>query len=146
MKRVRRVAWIAITVFLGGTLLFAASRPWQQGKLVDTEQQKERTGSTTFHHTDGQAKAKGNGKANYSENGFSNTSEDTDTYEVYTIQGPEKTYIAREKLMFPWSKPAKVTVGDEVKYAIDGRKLYILDEDGKEHKASVVKASLNSAK
>jgi hypothetical protein len=146
MKRIKGVAWIAVMVVFGSTFAFGASRHWHHGKLLDTEQQKESTGSTTFHHADGQAKVNGNGRANYSQNGFSNTSEDTDTYEVYTIQGPEKTYIAREKLMFPWSKSANVTVGDEVKYAIEGKKLYIMDEDRKEHKASIVKVSLNQPK
>jgi hypothetical protein len=64
-------------------------------------------------------------------------------YEVYTIRGPEKTYVAREKLNFPWSKPAKVTAGAERKYAIGGRKLVILDEDHKEHEASIIKTSRN---
>ena len=39
------------------------------------------------------------------------TTDNIDTYEVYTIQGPDKTYIAREKLLFPWSKPMCRTVG-----------------------------------
>lgn len=145
MKRVHCALWLTIVIFACSTLVFGTSRQWQHGKLLDTEQQKEKSGSTTFHQNNGEAKAKGD-KANYSENGTSSTSDNIDTYEIYTIQGSEKTYIAREKLMFPWSKSAKVTVGDEVKYAIDGRKLYILDEEGKEHKASIVKASLNHAK
>lgn len=145
MKPVHFVARLAVVAFLCSTLAFGANRQWQHGKLVDTEQQKEKSGSTTFHHNDGDVKAKKD-KAGYSENGTSTTSDNIDTYEIYTIQGPEKTYIAREKLMFPWSKSANVTVGDQVKYAIDGKKLYILDEDGKEHKASIVKASLNAAK
>lgn len=146
MKRVHGAAWFVVLVFLCSTFASAANRQWNHGKLLDTEQQKESTGSTTFHHTDGEAKVNKKGKANYSQNGFSNTSEDTDTYEVYTIQGPEKTYIAREKLMFPWSKSANVTVGDQVTYAIEGKKLYIMDEDRKEHKSSIVKVSLNQAK
>lgn len=35
-------------------------------------------------------------------------------------------------------KPANVTVGAEVKFVVEGRKLIILDEDQKEHKASIV--------
>lgn len=145
MKPVHFVARLAVVALLCSTVAFAANRQWQHGKLVDTEQQKEKSGSTTFNQNNGDVKGKGD-KAKYSQNGTSTTSDNIDTYEVYTIQGPEKTYIAREKLLFPWSKSAHVTVGDQVKYAIDGRKLYILDEDGKEHKASIVKTSLNPAK
>ncbi|MES2222445.1 MAG: hypothetical protein V4587_15940 [Acidobacteriota bacterium] len=125
-------------------MAFSAARQWQSGKLLDTEQQKIHEGSTTTYNTNSEAKKK-NGKTHYSENTVATTNDNVDTYEVYTIQGPEKTYIAREKLLFPWSKPANVTVGAEVKYAIDGRKLYIFDEDHKEHKASIVKTSMNQS-
>jgi len=137
---------VLIMILIGGTVMFGATRQWQSGKLVDTEQQKVKEGSTTTYNTDGQAKSKSNGKTDYSQTTTATTTDDVDTYEVYTIEGPDKTYIAREKLLFPWSKPANVTVGAEVKYAIDGRKLYILDDDQKEHKASIVKTTLNQAK
>ena len=137
---------VLIMILIGGTVMFGATRQWQSGKLLDTEQQKVKEGSTTTYNTDGQAKNKSNGKTDYSQNTTATTTDNIDTYEVYTIEGPDKTYIAREKLLFPWSKPANVTVGAEVKYAIDGRKLYILDDDQKEHKASIVKTTLNQAK
>lgn len=146
MKRIRNGAWLLIVTVVVGTGVFGATaRQWQSGKLLDTEQQKVKEGSTTTYTTDGQAKDKGNGKTDYSQNTTATTSDNIDTYEVYTIQGADKTYVAREKLLFPWSKPANVTVGAAVKYAIDGRRLYILDDDQKEHKASIVKTSLNQA-
>lgn len=146
MKPINYGTKFFIAVFLVSAMAaFGATRQWQNGKVVDTEQQKVKEGSTTTYNTDGQAKNK-NGKVGYSQNTTANTTDNIDTYEVYTIEGPEKTYVAREKLLFPWSKPANVTVGGEVKYAVDGRKLVILDEDHKEHKASIVKTSMNKAK
>jgi hypothetical protein len=133
---------LLIAVLLAGTMAFAATRQWQSGKLLDTEQQKVTDGSTTHYNTDSQKNTK-NGKTDYSRNTTATTTDNTDTYEVYTIQAAEKTYIAREKLLFPWSKPANVIVGAELKYAIEGRRLIILDEDQKEHKASIVKTTLN---
>jgi hypothetical protein len=143
MKRVLYAVWLGAAIFASSTVASGAARDWQSGKLLDTEQQKVKEGSTTTYNTDGQAKDKKNGKTDYSQNTTATTTDNIDTYEVYTIQGPDKTYIAREKLLFPWSKPANVTVGAELKYAIDGRKLYILDDGKKEHKASIVKTSLN---
>ena len=143
MRRIGGTQFL-IVVFLSATMALGATREWQSGKLIDTEQQKVTEGSTTHYSTDSQKKTQ-NGKTNYSQNTTATTTDDTDTYEVYTIEGPEKTYIAREKLLFPWSKPANVTVGAELKYAIEGRRLIILDEDQKEHKASIVKTSLNRA-
>jgi hypothetical protein len=143
MRRIGFGACLLLTLTLGGSMVLGAARQWQSGKLLDTEQQKVKEGSTTTYNTDGQAKNKSNNKTDYSQNTTATTTDNIDTYEVYTIEGPDKTYIAREKLLFPWSKPANVTVGGDVQYAVEGRKLYILDEDKKEHKASIVKISVN---
>lgn len=144
MNRIGYGPKFAVAILLVSSMAFAATRQWQSGKLLDTERQEVTDGSTTHYTTDSQKNTK-NGKTSYSRNTTAHTTDNTDTYEVYTIQGPEKTYIAREKLLFPWSKPANVTVGGEMKYAIEGRKLIILDEDQKEHKASIVKTSMNQA-
>ena len=122
---------------------FAAERAWQSGTLMETEQQKERTGATKTSNTDGSFKDKGN-KTDYSQTTTSTSSDDYDTFQVYTIRGASKTYIARERLLFPWSKPANVNVGETVKYVVDRNKLIILDDDGKEHKAGITKVSANS--
>jgi hypothetical protein len=146
MTRISYGPGLLAAFLLVGTMVFGATpRQWHSGKLLDTEQQKVTEGSTTHYNTDSQVKNR-NGKTDYSQNSTATTTDNTDTYEVYTIEGHEKTYIAREKLLFPWSKPANVVVGDEVKFAIDGRKLIILDDDHKEHKASIVKVSLNHPK
>jgi hypothetical protein len=144
MRRISYGSKLLIAVLLTGTVALAATRQWQTGKLLDTEQQTIADGSTTHYNTDSQKKTQ-NGNTSYSQNSTATTHDNTDNYEVYTIEGPEKTYIAREKLLFPWSKPANVTVGAELKYVIEGRKLIILDESQKEHKASIVKTSLNHA-
>jgi hypothetical protein len=133
----------AAVLFVATSTLAATSRQWHSGKLVDTERETIKDGSITHYTTDGKAKTRSNGKTDYSQNTTAHTMDNTDTYEVYTIEGPERTYIAREKLLFPWSKPANVTVGADVKYVTEGRKLIILDEDQKEHKASIVKTTLS---
>jgi len=121
----------------------AAARVWQSGTLMETEQEKVRTGSTRTSSTDGSAKDKGN-KTDYSQTTTTRTNDDYDTFQIYTIRGATKTYIAREQLLFPWSKPANVTVGETLKYVVDKNKLIILDDDGKEHKAGITKVSVNS--
>ncbi len=118
------------------------SRDWKSGTLVETEKQEVRTGSTNTSNSDGTIKDKGK-KADYSETRTSHTTDDYDTFQVYTIRGDTKTYIARERLLFPWSKPANVTVGEKVKYVVQKNTLYMLDEDGKQHKAGISRVSLN---
>lgn len=127
----------------GLTVWAAAARNWQSGTLIETEQSKVREGSTKHSNTEGSAKNRGD-KTDYSQNTTTTTTDDYETYQTYTIKGEQKTYQAREHLLFPWSKPANVTVGGAVKFAVDKSKLYLLDEDGKEHKATVMKVSLNA--
>jgi hypothetical protein len=118
------------------------SRDWKSGTLLETEKQQVHQGTTKATNTEGTIKDKGK-KADYSQSTTSTTTDDYDTFQVYTIQGDTKTYIARERLLFPWSKPVNVAVGEKVKYAIQKNTLYLLDDDGKQHKASISKVSMN---
>jgi hypothetical protein len=93
------------------------SRDWKSGTLLETEKQQVHQGTTKTTNTEGTIKDKGK-KADYSQSTTSTTTDDYDTFQVYTIQGDTKTYIARERLLFPWSKPVNVAVGEKVKYAI----------------------------
>jgi hypothetical protein len=126
---------------------FAAdnSHHWQSGTLLESEKQQVRQGTTRTTNTEGSAKNKGN-KTDYSQTTTSTSSDDYDNFQVYTIEGDAKTYIARERLLFPWSKPASVTVGEKVKYAVKKNTLYLLDDDGKQHKAGISKVSVNAAR
>ena len=101
------------------TSTLALGADWHTGKLMDTEKQEVPTGSTTMYNTD--------------------------TYQVFTIQTPTKTYVVRQKLNFPWSKPANIALGEEVKFTIQGNKMTILDDDQKQQKATVVKASVTQS-
>ena len=138
MRTIRSAVALLSALLLTSTLAFANS--WQTGQLMDTEKQEVPTGSTTTYNSDGQAK---NGK--YSQNTTAHTTDNIDTYQVFTIQTPTKTYVVREKLNFPWSKPANISLGEEVKFTIQGNKMTILDDDQKQHKASIVKASVTQA-
>jgi hypothetical protein len=138
MRRIRLTSTLLPALLL--TTSFALANSWHTGKLMDTEKQEVPTGSTTTYNTDAQAK---NGK--YSQNSTAHTTENTDTYQVYTIETPTRTYIAREKLNFPWSKPANITLGEDVKFTVQGNRLTILDDDQKQHKATIVKASVNQS-
>jgi hypothetical protein len=117
-------------------------RDWKSGTLLETEKEQVRTGSTKTSNRDGTVKDKGK-KTEYSQNTTTNETDNYDTFQVYTIEGDGKTYIARERLLFPWSKPANVSVGDKVKYVVQKNTLYLLDDDGKQHKAGISKVRIN---
>jgi len=135
MRRIRLTSILLPALLLTTTLALANS--WHTGKLIDTEKKEVPTGSTTTYNTDANAK---DGK--YSRNTTAHTTDTTDPYQVFTIETPTKTYIVREKLNFPWSKPANIALGEEVKFTIQGNRLTILDDDQKQHKTSIVKASV----
>lgn len=132
MKRLATT--VLATLLLGANLALASA--WQTGKLTDTEKQEVPSGSTTTYNSD---------RSNGSRSGTSHTTNESDTYQVFTIETPTKTYVVREKLNFPWSKPANITLGEEVKFTISGNKMTILDDNNKQHKASIVKSSVTPA-
>jgi hypothetical protein len=136
----RRIRFVALLPALLLTTTLALANSWQTGKLMDTEKQEVPTGSTTTYNTDAQAK-----NGSYSQNSTARTTDNTDTYQVFTIQTPTKTFIVREKLNFPWSKPANIALGEDVKFTVQGNKMTILDDDQKQHKATVVKASVTQS-
>lgn len=118
------------------------SRDWKSGTLLETEKQQVPTGSTRTTNSDGTIKDKGK-NADYSQTTTSTSTENYDNFQVYTIHGDSKTYIARERLLFPWSKPANVSVGEKVKFVVQRNTLYLLDDDGKQHKAGISKVRMN---
>ena len=128
----RFLATLLPILILNTTLAFASD--WHTGKLMDTEKQEVPSGSTTTYNSDR--------NRNGSRSGTVHTTDNTDTYQVFTIETPTRTYVVREKLNFPWSKPANITLGEEVKFMVSGNKMTILDDDQKQHKASIVKASV----
>lgn len=128
---------------LSAVVVVAAAPPrnWKSGVLTSMEQQKVNEGSTTTTNRDGQVKDKGN-KTDYSSSSTTTTSDNVETYQMYTIETDKVVYVASEHLLFPWSKAANVNVGEDVKYVVEKGKIIILDDDKKEHKATIVKTSM----
>lgn len=99
MRPIRFTSTLLPTLLLTTTLALANS--WQTGKLIDTEKQEVPTGSTTTYNTDANAK---NGK--YSQNSTAHTTDNTDTYQVFTIETPTRTYIKANRVEYPRQKRA----------------------------------------
>jgi hypothetical protein len=60
-------------------------------------------------------------------------------YDNLVIEGIDTLYVTSERLRWRWSKGAHVAVNGQVKYYVEGRKLHILDDDGKEHSVEIAK-------
>ena len=137
------MATVLFLVFAVTPVAMARSRYWKSGTLTATEQQRVAEGSTHTTNSDATYKNKGN-RIDSSQNTTSTSSDNYETYQTYTIDAGNKIIVAKEHLLFPWSKPANVNVGEPVKYVVERGKLIMLDDDGKEHKASVVSSSMKS--
>jgi hypothetical protein len=140
-----RLRTLALAIcLLGAVSARADNLKWQHGTLTATERQKIKEGSTITHNTDATAKDRGN-KTDYSSTTTSTKSDNYENYQVYTIEAGNVVYVGSEHLLFPWSKPADIELGQPVQFAVKGGKMLILDSSGKQHKATLTKTSLKSS-
>jgi hypothetical protein len=112
-------------------------RDWQSGTVLDS------TRSRYFAGTVGNS----NTNANAYNNGYSSNTSASETavyrvYQNFVIEGDQYIYLAQEHLKWRWNKAADVTVNGKTKYAIDKRKLFLIDDEGKEHEMEIVKKTL----
>jgi hypothetical protein len=137
-------------VFLGMVVLLATlasataadkQRDWQTGKVLDSERNRYFVGTVGNANTTGTAQINGN-NGTYQASTTSSQSALYKVYETFLIEGDSYAYLAQERLRWRWSKPANLTVNGPVKYAVEKRKLFVVDEDGKEHEMEIVKKTL----
>src|SRR5258708_7190583 len=144
MRRLRSAVPIFLVLF--ATLANEApgaekTRDWQTGKVLDSERSRYFAGTVGSANTTGTAQTNG---SNGTYQG-STTSSQTAVYRVYEtflIEGETYAYLAQERLRWKWSKPANLTVNGPVKFALEKRKLFVIDEEGKENEMEIVKKGL----
>jgi len=140
---VPRHHFAAVLIVLLPTMAFSAEkvRNWQIGKVLDTERSRIFAGTVGSGDTTGTTQSNGN-YGTYQ--GRTNTSQRAvyRVYETFAIEGDTHIYIAQERLHWKWSKPASLTVNGPVKFAIEKRKLFVVDDDGKEHEMGIIKQVL----
>lgn len=120
-------------------------RGWQQGKLIATDASRYFAGTVGSASTNGSISESGD-SGTYSGQTTSSQRAVYRVYQDYVIETDQYVYIAEERLRWRWSKPANLTVNGPVQYAIEKNKMFILDEDAKEHEARVVKKILKLTK
>jgi hypothetical protein len=133
---------ITVALFVLCVSLFASGekqRDWQTGKALDSERSRYFAGTVGNANTNGHISD--NGSCNGNTSGSS-----TAIYRVYqdfAIGGEPYVYLAQEHIKWRWSNAANPTVNGSVKYAIEKRKLYVID-DGKEHEMEIIKKTLKT--
>jgi hypothetical protein len=139
-----RIALMLSSLLLSSLLSSGAekkTRAWQEGKVVSMEKTHELQGTTTTTNTDGKIKSTSKGDK-YESQSTSTETPNYDDFMVFTIEAGDHVYTARQRLNFPWSKSANVTVGGPVQFALEKNKIYLKDSDGKEWSAAMVRMSV----
>ena len=132
---------VAAIILLGNATGAEKERDWQTGKVLDTERNRYFVGTVGNANTTGTAQINGN-NGTYQGNTNSSQRAVYRVYETFSIEGDTYAYLAQERLHWRWSKPANLTVNGPVKYAVEKRKLFVLDDDGKEHELEIIKKIL----
>src|ERR1700694_2153486 len=89
-------------------------RDWQTGKVLDTDQSRIYLGTTYAPR------------------------------EIDVIEGDQYVYVVSRVLRWRWSKTANLTVNAPIQFAVERRSMYVLDDDGKEHKTRIAKRILKT--
>jgi hypothetical protein len=120
-------------------------RAWQTGKILDSQRSRYFAGTVGSANTNGTAQANGN-YGTYQGNTNSSERAVYRVFETFLIEGDTHAYLAEERLRWRWSKPANVTVNAPVKFTVEKHKLFVIDEDGKEHEMEIVKKVLRQSR
>ena len=131
---------IALLMSVSGLAATEKQRDWQTGKVLDSERSRYFAGTVGGSNTNGTISENGT----YSGNTSGSQTAVYRVYETFVIEGDTYVYQAQEHIKWRWSKPANLTVNGPVKFAIEKRKLYVIDDDGKEHEMEIVKKTLRT--
>lgn len=123
-------------------------RDWQTGRVLDTDRSQiylGTTGDTTTAGTiQGKADAAGNISGTYSGSGAVHQRAKYATQEHELIEGDQYVYLVARVLHWRWSKASNLTVNAPVRFAVEKHSMYVLDDDGREHKTQIVKRILKT--
>jgi hypothetical protein len=119
-------------VLLAAPVCRAASKitSWETGKLLDAERKQELLSVAASGSTVGGV------LGNHSHSAVTPV---YGVYEEYSIESNRYIYLTREHLRSSRSKSALLAINGPVKFHVDGRKLVILGNEGKEHETTIVK-------
>src|SRR5579872_6079301 len=139
MRYPRRLFVLGIVAISLSAFAGQKKRNWQTGKVLDSQRQRYFAGTVGSGSTSGTVDGDSGTFRGQTDNSSTAVYR---VFETFVIEGDQYVYLAQERLRWRWSKAANVTVNGPVQYAVEKRKLYVLDEDGKEHEMEIIKKTL----
>jgi hypothetical protein len=127
---------LVLTLITFTSMSFAVKKDhvWLIGRILDNNEVSHYAG--TVNNSSATATAYGNSAYG---NSYGSSAAIYRVYDTLTVEGETSVYLTSERLKWRWSKGPHVAVNSEIKYYVEGRKLHVLDQDGKEHTADIVK-------
>jgi hypothetical protein len=143
----RALSFLVLSVLISASPLGAKQKEhdWQQGRLVSTDEARYFAGTIGSANTQGTLHDSGD-YGTYSGTTIGSQTAVYRVYQTYVIESDSYVYVARERLRWKWSKPANLTINAPIRFAIEKDKMFILDEDGREHEARITKKILKEKK
>jgi hypothetical protein len=130
-----------ITIVLIAATAALAAKPlnWQAGRVLDTQRNRYYAGTIDSGNASGSATTTDSATTTGSVWSSHSSTAVYRVFETFIIEGEDYAYVATERLRWRWSHSANLAVNGQVKYAVDGRKLIVIDDDGKPHEMEIVK-------
>ena len=137
-----RTPWlVAFSIAIAVVPVNAKSRNWETGTLLRSTTRTITTANVTTEQ--GNVPGVING-------GSYNSQKESEAvvtgWQEYIIQGGEYRYLVKQPLQWRWSKPAVLTLRGPVKFAVEGRSFFVVDETGKEYKMELLQRGAVPAK
>ncbi|MGA3027141.1 MAG: hypothetical protein ABSF98_20475 [Bryobacteraceae bacterium] len=128
MTGLRILAAVAVSLSLSPQAFARKARDWQTGTVLDPQRSPYFTAST-----------------NDPPYGGATDVPLMKVYEPFLVEGGAAAYFAREGQRWEWQKPANLKPGDSVQFAVVGRKMFVIDDNGKEHRMEITKQAPRAA-
>ena len=116
---------VFVSIALAVIPVDAKDRNWETGTLVNTREQSYTVSQVTSE------RGSVPGIVNGGQYDSRKESHEVDTvWQEYAIKSGSFGYEATQPLRWRWSKPAVLTIGGPVRFAVEGRNLYLVDDWG----------------
>ena len=135
-------SFLALLALAAPTIAAEKVREWQTGKVLDTERSRYYAGTVSSGQTNGNGQVYNGGYGAYQGQTVASHHAIYRGYETIVIDADTHVYVVQQRLKSRRSKAAMLTVNGPVKFAVEKRKLFVIDDEGKENELAIVKRVL----
>src|SRR5436190_22517365 len=121
---------VALSIAMLATLAWAKDRLWQDGSLLDTHSNKYFSSAETSGDADRLLSSRMFSDAQ--------TVQTITVYDRYVVESGDAVYLV-ERARLKSAKPSLLRPNLSIKFAMDKKKIWLLDEEGREMETTILK-------